>query len=334
MSFPPCKLVSSAYKLNGPQRTSSLLAGLPMPEASATFDHDIDDVLARRVRHASIATRFLCSTAAPLADMEPLRTLRTQAPARAGIYVGGETISLADDLDFDLCVKVHGPDHASPLKTPNTLANVAGSQLAILTGITGPNCTIAAGETSGFAALQAAALALATDRIDAAVVTGIEVSSRYHAVAFPGMRQSAAAHVVVRAEPQAPVVFELPWIGRIDMSDACASVVASMDRHAGGNAGGLASLDAILFACGDAGFKDALARSLYQATWRGTFVWGPDCYGYGEACSGLLALGMADEWLSGRVPPGVPQGALPSRLAVAGLDRDGQMAVLVMSRRA
>ncbi|MBV8270841.1 MAG: hypothetical protein JO067_01065 [Cupriavidus sp.] len=328
MTSPLLALATSAYKLNGPDHLTALMPHLPAAKGpEAPFSHDAANVLGRRVRHASAATRFLFSTASTLAETAGMQKLLTQNPDRAGVYVAGETIGLGEDLDFDLCVKVHGPDRVSPLKTPNTVSNVAGGQFAILTGIKGPNCTVASGEGSGIAALQLAGLALANARIDAAIVSGIEVSSRYHAMVFPGMRESVAAHLLVRAEDSSRVVFALPWIGMLDTdagSDAiCAAIGAQLPDSV--------APDVVLLAWGAPQVEQtALKAALLARGWDATVVDGAEYYGTGEACSGLLALGMAQEWMTGAAPPGRKDKPSPRTIALVGVDQDNQGTVLVM----
>lgn len=321
-------LASSAYKLNGPEHLAALMPNLPAAKAAeAPFQYDATNVLGKRVRHASAATRFLFSTANSLAETARMQTLRAQTPDRAGIYVAGETMGLGDDLDFDLCVKVHGPDRVSPLKTPNTVSNVAGGQFAILTGIRGPNCTVASGEGSGIAALQLAGLALANARIDAAIVGGIEVSSRYHSMVFPGMRESVAAHLLVRADDSTRVAFALPWIGMLAPRAHAEAIVAEIEAQL---PDGVAP-DVVLMAWGAQRVDHVVLKAESHARgWGPMVVDGAEYYGAGEACSGLLALGMAHEWISGTAPSGQTCERTPRTIALTGIDQDGQGTVLVM----
>lgn len=67
-----------------------------------------------------------------------------------------------------------GPEAASPMLFPNTVANAASGHLALAFGIKGPSATFVDRESATFAALEQAARWLRLGRADAALVVGCD----------------------------------------------------------------------------------------------------------------------------------------------------------------
>ena len=67
-----------------------------------------------------------------------------------------------------------GPEGASPMVFPNTVANAASGHLALAFGIKGPSATFVDRENATFAALEQAARWLRLGRVDAALVVGCD----------------------------------------------------------------------------------------------------------------------------------------------------------------
>ena len=334
-------IANSRYTLAADTSSAALLPGLEDKRGqlqAPLAEYDSERRLGRKIRFLSDATRLFGGAAVALLDDERLKALVAASPGRIGVYTCEETINLRDDYQFDLCVKVHGPDQASPLLAPNTLANVVASHFASATGITGPNCTIAAGQSGGMHALQAAQQGLMEQAIDCALVGGVEVSSDYHRAAFAVQREVALVHAVVAAGPDARVVFYAPRIrmkkgaGVLELAHA---VKAEAQRRFGAGA-----LDAVILACGAALLDtDALCSALSGLGVTNSVLPGEHLYGYGESCGALLALGLAAEVLEGDAAP-VRQHMLGSqnvplcRIGIVSLDEQGQFGALVMERRA
>ncbi len=337
-------IIESSYKLLQPSGASTLL---PLPEEGGEFlapmpDYDVERALGRKTRHLNAATRFFGSTASALLHNPCVREVLEGNSARLGVYAAAETINLEDDISFDLTVKTYGPDYASPLQAPNTLANVMGSNFATFNGINGPNCTVSAGQSSGMHCLQIAALALAEDAVDCAIVGGAEVASSYHAAAFPGSRESAVAHAVVEASPTDRVVFGLPVLWTLAGTSPTAELAGRLTAAARATFGE-EKLDGVVLAFGgDRVDADELFSALQSAGDGGAVLAAERLYGRGESCSGLLGLGVAKELLgcdepdAARMAPAWAGGRLPSRLqrlGVAGIDEHGQGVVLLMEAR-
>lgn len=334
-------IANSRYTLAADTSSAALLPGLAERHAALQAplaDYDSERRLGRKIRYLSDATRLFGGAAVALLDDARLAALVAAQPGRIGVYTCEETVNLRDDYQFDLCVKVHGPDEASPLLAPNTLANVVGSHFASNTGITGPNCTIAAGQSGGMHALQTALHGLTEGAIDCALVGGVEVSSDYHRAAFAVQREAAVVHAVVAADAASPVVFYAP---RIRMKAGAGAVQLAQALQAEAQKRfGAAALDAVILACGSALLDmDDLCSAMAGMGISNSVLPGEHLYGYGESCGALLALGLAQEVLLGG-DACVRQHLLGSqqmplrRLGIVSLDEQGQFAALVMERRA
>ena len=334
-------IANSRYTLAAESSSAALLPGLTDKRAqlqAPLADYDSERRLGRKIRFLSDATRLFGGAAVALLDDARLTALVAASPERIGVYTCEETINLRDDYLFDLGVKVHGPDDASPLLAPNTLANVVGSHFASNTGITGPNCTIAAGQSGGMHALQTAMHGLAEGALDCALVGGVEVSSDYHRAAFAVQREVAVVHAVVAAPAGAGIVFFSPRIrmkkqaGPIDLAYA---VKAEAQARFGAPA-----LDAVILACGSSLLDtDTLCSAMSALGVTDSVLPGEAMYGFGESCGALLALGLGAELLAGDAAPARPlmlglQDVALRRIGIVALDEQGQFSALVMERRA
>lgn len=334
-------IIASSYKLFQPTSAPTLL---PLREAherlAAMPDYDIERALGRKTRHLNAATRLFGSTASVLLQTPRVRALLDATPERLGVYAAAETINLEDAIAFDLTVKTHGPDYASPLQAPNTLANVMGSNFASFGGLTGPNCTVSAGQSSGMHCLELGMLALAEGSVDCAIAGGAEVASRFHGVAFPGSRECAAAHAVTIATPDDRVVFAPPVVWTLGSAEPEVELARRLSATAQTDFDGL-GLDAVVLAFGrdriDAGKLQTALQSVCDVS---AVLHAEALYGVGESCSALLGLGLASELLGKTPMPddaqldsawiGARKPARLHRLGVVGIDEHGQGVVLVM----
>ncbi|MBX3304671.1 MAG: hypothetical protein KF751_01325 [Nitrospira sp.] len=336
-------ILESSFKCGNCSVTSPLLPSM-LNDGIASHgmggNYDTGRILGRKTRHLNSATLFFGSTAAALLETEKVKHVERQCPDRVGIYVTAETINLEDDFCFDLTAKVHGPDYVSPMQAPNTLANVVGSHFASFAGITGPNCTIAAGQTGGFQAIQVATLGLSDQSIDMAIVGGVEVCSEYHRLAYVEDREVSVAHGIIRASQSDRLVF-YPPITRL-RNKASEAEIAQWLKSELGKQLVTEGLDAVLIA-----FKpdwlilENLHSTLCQIQVTKTVLVGEGFYGRGESCSALLAIGVgADllrqeqvDWhaLGGRVLGKHPSSL--SRLGIIGFDEQGQFTILLMEKR-
>ncbi|WP_375055768.1 beta-ketoacyl synthase N-terminal-like domain-containing protein [Zobellella sp. DQSA1] len=285
---------TSSYKFptaESPQNLSDSLSRL-LPVRS--FDNYDANRSLGKSRHLSSATKLLCSTATRL---EGLNTEHSEdsGAVSTGIYVAADTINLEDDFEFDMCAKNIGPDYVSPLKAPNTLANVVGSHLARLYNIQGPNCTIASGQHSWFQALDMAQLALQAQTIRRALVGTVEVSSRYHK-AFGRNREMALLMGVV-PHTSSPVRFREPLLGRQPRWDTehLAKVLTSHLAKQG-----VTRVDAII-QTGDPLNPDRqrdVEKTFVDSGLSRCLVKGESLFGNGESGSAGLAMLLTDELLS------------------------------------
>lgn len=334
-------IANSRYTLASDTSSARLLPGLLDKHAllqAPLADYDSERRLGRKIRFLSDATRLFGGTAVALLDDARMQAWVAADAGRIGVYTCEETINLRDDYQFDLCVKVHGPDAASPLLAPNTLANVVGSHFASSTGITGPNCTIAAGQSGGMHALQSAQHGLMEGAVDCALVGGVEVTSDYHRAAFAVQREVALVHAVVVAEAQDKVVFFSPRI-RMKKGAGALELAHAVKAEAQARFGG-ARLDAVIVACGSTLIdQDLLCTAINQLGVSDSVLPAERLYGHGESCSALLGLGLAAELLQADpscVRPFIlgRQDVSMQRLGIVAIDEQGQYSALVMERRA
>lgn len=149
---------------------------------SATFaSHNLYDHLPKKgLRFRSASTKLFCSNAFEALRRAEVGSFLSEHPDRVGVYHAAELANLDDVFDFDLIAKNDGPAKVSPMRAPNTLANVASGEFSIQTGITGPNVSVSSGLTSGHTAIDVALWHLEESFTDAAVVGGVDVHSQYH----------------------------------------------------------------------------------------------------------------------------------------------------------
>ena len=118
------------YKVHQAESPQSLLSVLDEGFSDEKFtNYDISKSLGKS-RHLSAATKLWSSAANKLLATKILADTLSRAPEKVGIFLAVENVNLEDDFIFDLCAKNYGPDYVSPLKAPNTLANVVVSYFA------------------------------------------------------------------------------------------------------------------------------------------------------------------------------------------------------------
>jgi len=102
---------------------------------------------------------------------------------KAGTWGGGERIAVAVGTmsggseaseAFMRPYLLRGPEGASPLLFPNTVANAASGHLALAFGLKGPSATFVDRENAAFTALDQAARWLRAGLVDAALVLGTD----------------------------------------------------------------------------------------------------------------------------------------------------------------
>jgi len=103
------------------------------------------------------------------AGLDP-KALGERCAVAVGTMTGGSEASEA----FMRPYLQRGPEGASPLLFPNTVANAASGHLALAFGLKGPSATFVDRENAAFAALEQAARWLRTGLADAALVLGVD----------------------------------------------------------------------------------------------------------------------------------------------------------------
>jgi 3-oxoacyl-[acyl-carrier-protein] synthase II len=103
------------------------------------------------------------------AGLDP-RALGDRLAVAVGTMSGGSEASEA----FMRPYLQRGPEGASPLVFPNSVANAASGHLALAFGLRGPGATFVDRENAAFAALEQAARCLRSDFADAALVVGVD----------------------------------------------------------------------------------------------------------------------------------------------------------------
>lgn len=133
-------------------------------------------------RFLNKATLVYCNTAFQAIHNRELIRYIEKTPERVGLYDGTELANLEDCFLFDLTAKNQGPDRVSPMKAPSTIANAAASQMAIQSGIKGPNFSVCAGMAGSLQAVDIACLHLKQGIIDYGVIASTEVRNQYQQV--------------------------------------------------------------------------------------------------------------------------------------------------------
>ncbi|BAP31985.1 beta-ketoacyl synthase [Chryseobacterium sp. StRB126] len=150
------------------------------PSSFIIEDHDPQKFLKPKgQRFLNKATLIYCNTAFQSIHNRDLSQYIQDTPERIGLYDGTELSNLEDCFVFDLTAKNQGPDRVSPMKAPSTIANAAASQMAIQTGIKGPNFSVCAGMAGSLQALDIAYLHLKQGIIDYGVIASTEVRNTY-----------------------------------------------------------------------------------------------------------------------------------------------------------
>ncbi len=103
------------------------------------------------------------------AGLEP-RSLGERIAVCVGSMTGGSEASEA----FMRPYLQRGPEGASPMVFPNTVANAASGHLALAFGLKGPSATFVDRENATFTALEQAARWLRSGQVDAALVLGAD----------------------------------------------------------------------------------------------------------------------------------------------------------------
>jgi 3-oxoacyl-[acyl-carrier-protein] synthase II len=103
------------------------------------------------------------------AGLEP-RSLGDRIAVAVGTMTGGSEAAEA----FMRPYLLRGPEGASPLVFPNSVANAASGHLALAFGLKGPSVTFVDRENATFAALEQAARWLRAGLVDAALVLGTD----------------------------------------------------------------------------------------------------------------------------------------------------------------
>jgi 3-oxoacyl-[acyl-carrier-protein] synthase II len=129
----------------------------------------------RGIRHFDRTTLLLaCAAKLALKDAGVLHG--GDAPARGdqiGIAVGSTYGSIGSIAAFDTAALRDGPSYVNPMEFPNTVLNAPASRVSIVLGVTGPNATIATGESSALDALSYAADFLRLGRAGAMLAGGV-----------------------------------------------------------------------------------------------------------------------------------------------------------------
>ncbi|NYE58214.1 beta-ketoacyl-ACP synthase II [Carboxydothermus ferrireducens] len=97
-------------------------------------------------------------------------------PERAGIFIGSGIGGIKTLEEQAAILREKGPDRVSPFFVPMMIANMAGGQIAITFGLTGPNETIVSACASGANAVGDAFRCLQRGEVDVAIAGGAEAA--------------------------------------------------------------------------------------------------------------------------------------------------------------
>jgi 3-oxoacyl-[acyl-carrier-protein] synthase II len=123
----------------------------------------------RRLDRASRFAWVAAQQAFQDAGLEP-RALGDRIAVTVGTMTGGSEAAEA----FMRPYLLRGPEGASPLVFPNSVANAASGHLALAFGLKGPSATFVDRESAAFVALEQAARWLRAGLVDAALVLGTD----------------------------------------------------------------------------------------------------------------------------------------------------------------
>ena len=161
--------------------TSYISSSEKISENFLQDSYDPEGFLGKKgLRYLNNGTKLISSMYFQLLKNNLLDHYIQEHSERIGVYNGTELINLYDDFEFDLVAKNEGPSYVSPMKAPNTLANVASSFFSMKAGITGPNTTLSGGYNGSLEALNLSSIHLQENMVDLALVGSVEISSKYH----------------------------------------------------------------------------------------------------------------------------------------------------------
>jgi 3-oxoacyl-[acyl-carrier-protein] synthase II len=327
-------------------------AGKTLLAKSRLDEYDPEGYLGKKgLAFLNNATKLFSSVVFQALSSGSLRDILAGRPSRTGIYNGSELVNLVDDFEFDLCAKHEGPDRVSPMKAPNTLANVAAGHVAVKAAVTGPNFTLSAGAGGGLQALQLAGLHLAEGAIELAIVGSTEIHTPYHRALARGRSP----------QPLFPPSPELAIALALEPEDAARERGAGIQGTLAGFASGkapagsrpegklartvlqarqatrnpAAPVDALLLAAGAERIGDAALAAAFGGEAPGRLLRTEELHGSCENAGGLLGVLLAMGLLDGRVdqsplpwagawpgPAETGRGTL-ERIAVCTLDTQG-----------
>lgn len=328
------------YKIPQAESPASLLTVLAAGFSDDKFsNYDADKSLGKS-RHLSAATKLWSASANKLLSGEFLAETISRAPEQIGIFLAVENINLEDDFVFDLCAKNHGPDYVSPLKAPNTLANVVGSYFARFSGMRGPNCTLSAGQSGGIQALDLAMLSLDNSAIELAIVGAVEVNSVYHSRLNVNSREIAISCMLAHADDTDNVVIYPPLLqtrSTISEDDVAQKISEQASKYLGQK-----NVDMVWLASGvEMLDQDLLATAIAGHGVSHSVLIGEQLFDTGESCNALLFCSLANELMKSNnkqlslLQPAT-LGSLPEQfkyVAIVSLDRNGQVAVLIQEHK-
>jgi 3-oxoacyl-[acyl-carrier-protein] synthase II len=182
------------------------------------------------LRFRSESARLFCSNAFEAVKRAELGAMIQDKPHRVGVYHATELANLEDVFDFDLTAKNDGPGNVSPMRAPNTLANVASGEFTIQTGITGPNVTVSSGYTSGLTAIDVAMWHLEDSQTDGAVVGSVDVHSHYHQRLWEA--ENSHQETPLSPEMAAAVILERADSARARNAKPICAIAATVAGHA------------------------------------------------------------------------------------------------------
>jgi len=328
------------FKLPGIESPRTLQDVLASEHLKGQFDNYDATKSLRKSRHLSVATKLFSSAAIKLLEQEKLAKQLAEQPERVGVFITGENVNLKDDFDFDLCAKTHGPDHVSPLQAPNTLANVVGSHFARISSIQGPNCTISAGQHGVYHAMDMADLSLENKAIDTAIIGAVEVTSEYHRLLQPSLREVAVAAVIAQAGPSAAIVFYPPLM--CTMPAICEQEMAQQIARQADKYRNRPQVDMVWLASGyDELEPDKFCTVLAAKNISQSVVLGERLFGKGGPCNPMILACLAHEMLSdptanwSLLAPAI-LGGQPKQIrsiAIVSYDQLSQASTLIMAQR-
>jgi 3-oxoacyl-[acyl-carrier-protein] synthase II len=132
-----------------------------------------DYIPAMKARRMSRFSQFALSTA--IQAVEDAKLSFPEGPRfRYGVICGTGLASTGSTDAYYVGLLRNGPEDTNPIYFPETVQNVAASQIAIHFGLTGPTTTFSHNETAGELALAYAAGLLAAGAVDAVLVSAAD----------------------------------------------------------------------------------------------------------------------------------------------------------------